>query len=135
MHCVPIPPQELESSLEFLDPYTAVHRYGLSYNYSPQHLFYYSPCGLVAVKDHFGTEDEDLSFQAGDIIGVWGRRLERGPEERDGWWLGTHVEESGRIPGKYVFDPSCVKPVMEESEDQFRTYPRYTLPSNYTTDF
>ena len=92
----------------------------------------------MAVKDHYGTEDDDLSFRAGDIIGVWGRRVQikRGYYiGRDEWWLGTHVEQSRRIPGKHVFDPSCVKPVVEEIEDQFRPYPRYTLPLNYPTNF
>ena len=29
--CVPIPTQELNSPMEFLDPHTAVHRYGPSF--------------------------------------------------------------------------------------------------------
>lgn len=92
---------------------------------------------VQALEDHLGSEDEDLTFQTGDIIAVFARRRHRyfpgWPDSwekewewseytqprgrhsrRDGWWLGSHLQVSKRVPGKVAFNPTYVEHISRE---------------------
>ena len=49
-----------------------------------------------ALYDYSAATDEDLDFQAGDIIAVT-----ETPE--DGWWSGALLDDARRTPGRTAF--------------------------------
>jgi len=67
-------------------------------------LFY-----VKALFDYKPTLDEEMKFEAGDVIAVISR-----PE--DGWWKGVLLDESHRVPGRLTFPMNFISAPLSKSE-------------------
>jgi len=84
--------------------------------------FYFTVCYAKAIYDYEACEDEELSFNEGDIIMVTSQMV----DDDDGWWEGVLEGRKGVFPSIVVEEttPPVDQPVprMRAQTDQFASY-------------